>query len=264
MCGIAGFVGVSKDKRFTYNLAKNIFKKLEIRGIHASGVYATDTSNNIYFDKQPITSSSYVNTNFFKNLENKNLNICMMHTRQATPMCGDPEDNRNNHPFVSADGKKILMHNGMVDREEYDNLVSVFATESSCDSEVLLRFMEKNNDKTIDSFSKLCGLTTKSQFAISYIELNDHVTNLYLIRNHARPLYVFDLRESLGQIFFCSTNEIFLQAICKMRGHQEIMNKCVFKRVMPYKLYNYSLSDDNINTSAYSIKLYREVITEYE
>ena len=40
MCGIAGFIGKSKDIRLTYSLTKSIFKKLEVRGIHASGVFA--------------------------------------------------------------------------------------------------------------------------------------------------------------------------------------------------------------------------------
>lgn len=263
MCGIAGFIGKSKDIRLTYSLTKSIFKKLEVRGTHASGVFAIDDKNQVYFDKKPIISSEFVNTNFFKSLEDKNLHLCLLHARQATPMCGNPEDNINNHPFVSEDGKKILTHNGMVDREEYNALISMFPTESTCDSEVLLKFMEKNEDNTVKSFGKLMGLTVKSQFAISYVDFNEKETNLYLIRNAARPLYVFDLTETLGQIFFCSTTEIFVQALSRFKRSQEIMNDCTFNRTLPYKLYNFKYTNGEIRRKYHSIKLHKEVVIEY-
>ena len=263
ICGIAGFIGNSTNQKFTYNLSKRIFRLLEYRGIHASGIYAIDENNNSYFKKEPIPSSEFVKTDYFRSIKNINMKLCLLHARQATANCGDPEDNINNHPFISKDNKKILVHNGVIERTEYDDLKEVFPTESTCDSEVLLRFFENNQEQTTKSFSKLTGLIPKSQFAISLCELEDKKIKLYLYRNHARPLYFFDLRETIGQIFFCSTVEIFLHAISYYVKANQIMEECGFYKVSPYKLCEFSLTDNTLDKKFYSIKLHKEVVLEY-
>ena len=244
-------------------MLKRIFRILEYRGVHAAGLYAIDENNNPYFKKEPIPSSEFVKTQFFQELININMKICLIHARHATANCGDPEDNLNNHPFISKDNKKILMHNGVVERSEYDSLKEIFNTESMCDSEILLRFLENNQETKIKSFSKLTGLIPKSQFAISMCEVEDDKIKLYLYRNHARPLYFFDLTKSIGQIFFCSTVEIFLQALSHYNKASEIMEECEFYRVSPYKLCEFTYDDNVISKNFYSIKLHKEVVLEY-
>ena len=95
------------------------------------------------------------------------MKLCILHSRHATANCGEPENNINNHPFISKDNKKILVHNGIIERSEYESLKEMFPTESTCDSEVLLRFFENNNEPTNKAFTKLTGLIPKSQFALS-------------------------------------------------------------------------------------------------
>ena len=59
------------------------------------------------------------------------MKLCLLHARHATVNCGEPENNINNHPFISHDNKKILAHNGVIDREEYELLKEIFPTEST-------------------------------------------------------------------------------------------------------------------------------------
>ena len=185
-----------------------------------------------------------------------------MHTRHATPNSGEPENNINNHPFISKDKKKILMHNGIIEKSEYDYLKEFFPTESTCDSEIILRFIENNNQSTKKSFSKLTGAIPKSQFAISMCEIEDNTIKLYLYRNHARPLYFFDLTNITGQIFFCSTIEIFLHALSYYSNAENIMKQSIFYKVTPYKLCEFTYDNENIYKKFYSISLHKEVVLE--
>lgn len=263
ICGIAGFIGKSNNNKFTFNLSKRIFRLLEYRGIHASGMYGIDENNKTYFKKEPIPSSDFVKTDFFQELKNVNLKVCLLHARQATANCGEPENNLNNHPFISKDNKKILTHNGIIDRAEYESLIEMFPTESTCDSEVILRFIENNPESTNKSFSKLTGLIPKSQFAISMCELNENDIKLYLYRNHARPLFFFDLTKVTGQIFFCSTLEIFLHALSYYKNYDQITDQCIFYKVNPYKLCEFTYDNKFISRKFHSIKMHKEVILEY-
>lgn len=192
------------------------------------------------------------------------MKLCLLHARHATANCGEPEDNINNHPFISLDGKKILAHNGIVEKTEYDSLKEFFPTQSNCDSEILLRFFENDSTPTNKAFSKLTGLIPKSQFAISLFELEDDKIKLYLYRNHARPLYFFDMTNITGQIFFCSTVEIFLHAVSYYSKSESIMKECGFYKVTPYKLCEFIYDNNTLSRKFYSIKLHKEVLLEYQ
>lgn len=192
------------------------------------------------------------------------MKLCLLHARHATANCGEPEDNINNHPFISKDNKKILIHNGIIERTEYDFLKEIFPTESTCDSEILLRFFENDPTPTNKAFSKLTGLIPKSQFAISLCEHENDKIKLYLYRNHARPLYFFDMINITGQIFFCSTVEIFLHALSYYNKAEKIMKECGFYKASPYKLCEFIYDGISITRKFYSIKLHKEVLLEYK
>jgi glucosamine 6-phosphate synthetase-like amidotransferase/phosphosugar isomerase protein len=196
-------------------------------------------------------------------LKDVNLKTCLIHARHATANCGEPENNINNHPFISNDEQKILIHNGIIEKSEYNLLKEEFPTESDCDSEVLLRYFENNSENTNKSFSKLTGLIPKSQFAICLCEREKEKTKIYLYRNHARPLYFFDMLNITNQIFFCSTVEIFLHALSYYNNSEKIMKECGFYKVSPYKLCELTHEDNSISRKFYSIKLHKEVILEY-
>ena len=263
ICGIAGFIGISNNPKFTYKLSKRIFRLLEYRGVHASGLYAVDDNNQSYFKKEAVPSSEFIKSDFFQDLKNINMKLCMLHARHATANCGEPENNINNHPFISKDNKKILAHNGIIERAEYEMLKDVFPTESTCDSEVLLRFFEGDPNPTNKAFSKLTGLIPKSQFAISLCELEDSTIKLYLYRNHARPLYFFDMINITGQIFFCSTVEIFLHALSYYNKAEQMMKQCGFYKVIPYRLCEFTYDNNSISRKFYSVKMHKEVLLEY-
>lgn len=120
------------------------------------------------------------------------------HARAATQ--GNPKENKNNQPFVSENKKICLVHNGRVD--DYEKLKSRYKLESDCDSEILLRIFESTQ-----SIADLITLQGPSAGAIASADDK----SLWLFRNEDRPLWLIDLREALGQIFFCSTLDIWLQ-----------------------------------------------------
>lgn len=195
MCGIIGFIGRSLHPNLSYCLASNLFKASECRGTDAAGFWAA-SEEDIYFHKESIQSSRMI-------LNWKGLNpfLFLGHARAATQ--GDPKENKNNQPFVSQDKKICLVHNGRV--FEYDDLKINYQLQSECDSEILLRIFESRHQIT-----DLLTLTPGGPTAGAIASIIDK--SLWLFRNEGRPLWLIDLRELLGQIFFCSTFDIWLKS----------------------------------------------------
>jgi len=157
----------------------------------------------------------------------------LVHARAASQNVGTPEENTNNHPFTSADKTLSLVHNGRIN--EFDILREKFNVASECDSEVLLRIIEAasliHKEEELDKFSlskesayRLAGikdiysLINKGHMAVAIGEILDNKKYLWLFRNMHRSLWLVDLRESLGQIFFCSTPEIWNQSIARHKN----------------------------------------------
>ena len=116
----------------------------------------------------------------------------------------------------------------------------------------IIYIQEKTEYEEQKSFDELMNSNEKS-FKIK----------LYLYRNHARPLYFFDMTHITGQIFFCSTVEIFLHALSYYNKAENIMKECNFYKVSPYKLCEFTYDDVSITRKFYSIKLHKEVLLEY-
>lgn len=126
-----------------------------------------------------------------------------------------------------------LVHNGRI--AEFDALKSKFNVASECDSEVLLRIIEaaplRYKEKELEKFTlskeaayRLAGikdiysLINDGHMAVAMGEVLNGKKYLWIFRNIHRSLWLVDLRESLGQIFFCSTPEIWNQSIIKCRN----------------------------------------------
>jgi len=225
MCGIAGVIGKSKDPDFSHDLITKLFERTETRGEDASGFWGT-SKNNIVFYKQPIKSSEMVKKSLWGNLRDKNLDMLLTHCRAATPGVGKPAQNVNNHPFVSDDRLIGLIHNGNIS-EEYNDIKEDFNLASECDSEVLLklfesvkwdysRFFERMTSKfNIPIAKRISGVRNiwrrikKGHMAVAIGEQLEQQRCLWLFRNEHRSLWLVDMRDELGQIFFCSTPEIW-------------------------------------------------------
>jgi len=233
ICGIAGFIGLSKDPSFSYEIITNLFKNTEIRGIDAAGFWGVNEKQDIIYHKEPIRSSDLVRKESWKAVKQFSPTLLLVHARAASLHVGTPEENTNNHPFTSTDRTLSLVHNGRI--AEFDALKSKFNVASECDSEVLLRIIEaaplRHKEKEIEKFTlskevayRLAGikdiysLINDGHMAVAIGEILDNKKYLWIFRNIHRSLWLVDLRESLGQIFFCSTPEIWNQSISRCRN----------------------------------------------
>lgn len=211
--------------------------KTEHRGEHATGFWAClEDENKIIYHKEPVKSSVFVNHKLWAGLEDMNPNLLIGHCRWTTPGGGPEKVNKNNHPHVSHDYRVALVHNGKI--PEYNYLKKRYDTITDCDSEVLLRIFESGenhhdqieflrkqlpkvfNDTPDELLYRIFGLSkifseiNYGAMAVAIGEkLDGNNRSLFLFRNDLRPITLIDLRESLGQIFFCSTPEIFRQSI---------------------------------------------------
>ena len=218
MCGISGYIGNSTNPRATAELMTALFASLEERGTDASGYWGAENGNGrIIYHKEPIRSSLFVKKDFWEEAISINTDILLVHARQASIGAGHPSENKNNHPFVSTDRQIALVHNGKI--SEYDVLTKKYMVNTKCDSEILLRIFEAGGtDSSIES--RLKGLkdiwshVVDGHMAVAIGErMNENERRLWLFRNQFRTLWLVDLRRTLGQIFFCSTPEIWKQAI---------------------------------------------------
>lgn len=237
MCGICGFIGKSNDRKASFELATALMIKTETRGEHATGFYTCEKGAGlepaVLCDKEPVKSSLYVYREVWKEqFAAMDPDLFIGHCR-LTSMGGGPEKvNKNNHPHWSEDKRVAMVHNGKI--PEYNALKGRYGTNSECDSEILLRMFEsaesfkdkedvlKQEFPTLTPFLayRLLGLkeifsrVNYGAMAVAIAERGDDGSRyLWLFRDDERPLHVVDMRKTLGQIFFCSTAEIWRAAV---------------------------------------------------
>lgn len=237
MCGIFGAIGRSKDPKATYELLNSLYLKTEHRGTDATGFYACYPGDGeVIYDKEPLKASEYVKqrdiwNSVFK--QSADVDLIINHCRQTSQGGGPERINKNNHPHWSDDRKVAMVHNGKI--PEFNALKSKYDVNSECDSEILLRMFEsarlivKDREKelkeefpTLTPFlaERVTGLkeifsrVNYGAMAVAIAERGDDNSRyLWLFRDDERPLHVVDMRSTLGQIFYCSTAEIWRNAI---------------------------------------------------
>lgn len=173
-------------------------------------------SDRVIFHKKPVRSSRLVLEPHWGRAKSANLMIC--HAREASR--GDPSDNRNNHPFVSKSMNLGVVHNGRIPEEIYDRIIKDHPTESECDSEVILRMLEKPRELNLGVLQDAWRALEGSQMAVAVGERHKDVCRLWLFRNKYRSLWTVSL-DSLGQTFFVSTKEIWEEASEGLTGSPE-------------------------------------------
>lgn len=202
----------------------------EERGKEATGFWGVEAAEpgKIISYKEPIPATEFVKRPIWAKLGALNTNICIVHCRQPTKF-GDAKNNSNNHPHLSSDSCTALVHNGNI--TEYTSLSSDYATESSCDSEIILRIFEnaipqdyktiiKNKEvENVDLAVKLQGIKdifakiNHGAMAVAIGERIGTTRRLWLLRNDQRPLHIVNFEKVLGQYFFFSTPKILHQAL---------------------------------------------------
>ncbi len=196
MCGILGYIGNSLQPKTTYSLTSALFHISEVRGTDAAGFWAA--GDHIQFHKEPIRTSEMIPTAQWHSVQHLNPYLFLGHARLATQ--GTPKVNINNQPFMTQDQNVCLIHNGKITK--YHDLKGDYELESDCDSELLLRKYEANH--------RIEDLMLEGPTAFAIASAQDK--SLWLFRNDGRPLWLIDIRKTLGQIFFCSTIDIWFKA----------------------------------------------------
>ena len=250
MCGIVGFIGEPKDRKVCFDLTTALLARTETRGDDASGYWAAesrhknDDENVILFSKEPKQSTDFVKLDMWKEWRDRSINLLISHCRRST-VKGSENRNINNHPFLSSDYRTALVHNGNV--PEFDALKPSYDVQSQCDSEILLRMMERgvqynnsflhkwladlkaDNGKLISSLSKdelpvwvpkLAGLMdifARINYGAMAVAIGekwlDGTRALWLFRDKERPLHVIDMRKTLNQVYIVSDKKIWRDSV---------------------------------------------------
>lgn len=244
MCGLFGFIGVSKHPKITHRLMTALAVKTEVRGKEATGFWgaANGSEGGIIYHKEPVRSSEFVENPWWKRLESFNPGILLGHCREPSKEWkghdpAPPKDNRNNHPHVSDDCTLAVVHNGKVDdynflvRGKYNGM-----THGKCDSELVLKMFDigkpyRNDNEFLanrvpgfeeqrEVAPRLLGVSeifSKLTHGAMAIGIGERLENgrrvLWLMRDEKRTLVVVDLQETLGIVVFASTKEIFKEAV---------------------------------------------------
>lgn len=261
MCGITGFIGNSKNKDLSFNLTTKLFERSEIRGIDAAGFWAAihGVNGGVIYHKEPIRSSKFIKNEFWSTLSEFDVDCVIAHARGASKGVGEPFFNENNHPFTSTDKCTALAHNGRIEDEEYYELKKYYEVSTSCDSEILLRIFEsrmirEERNKELEAIKEIFSLINQGHMAVAVGRRHEGgKRSLWLFRNEHRPLWISDLREELGQIFFVSEPAIW-EAACDDCGSKMLSMCYKLTEIKPQEIWEFNLSDNNISTNRYEIE----------
>jgi predicted glutamine amidotransferase len=224
MCGLAGYIGGSRNDSATFELMTSLFDQIEVRGTDAAGFWGVDRDDGkILYHKEPIKTSEFIKRPMWARIEDHSPDLLLVHARGASVGVGLPANNKNNHPFTSTCRTVGMVHNGLI--TEYDTLKKKFEVKSDCDSEVLLRIFEagvraSDGEDELDISKRLHGIrdiwrhVPRGAMAVAIGErLENGSRRLFLFRNKLRSLWLADVRKTLGQIYFFSTPEIWHDAV---------------------------------------------------
>lgn len=236
MCGIAGYIGQSKKPKLSYELLTQLFDYLEIRGTDAAGVWGTEAGKDgrVVYHKEPCRSSEFIKKDFWRRLKKVKLNMVLIHARWKSKGNGNASINANNHPFVSADKRIGMVHNGTLD--EFEFLKQRYQVLSKTDSEVLLRMYEDGIERDppelgvdseisrrVNGIKDIWSVIQEGTMAVAVGErIDNDERDLFLFRNKKRPLWIADLRATLGQVFFFSSPDVWYRAVASSDNLEEL------------------------------------------
>lgn len=242
MCGIIGVVGHSKNEKISHILSTNLLNETKSRGKDATGHFRVDTEGNTEMFKIPVSSDEYIRFYPWKRTA-QNTRTIIGHCRWKTH--GNPSNNSNNHPFVNKSGNLALVHNGKI--EAYEKLKKNYPLTSECDSEIILSIISRENN-ILQGIHKVYNLLgPKGDFACEVIYRNpkNGKSKFFFFRETGRPGYFIDCTKKLGQYFFCSTEQIWNDAV-KTSNLEEILDECTPEEIPPYEIWEIDTASLNI------------------
>ena len=205
MCGIMGYVRTGSSQIRRRELLEELMRGIETRGRHAAGAACLGLGHNVW-GRAPGTASQFVRGKWWAKMMDANPRLLIGHARFATH--GSPQQNKNNHPFVSDDGRWMVIHNGVLN----DDVAVDIPPRGECDSELILRMLdERGLERTVAAMEQF----RRSSFACMAIDTAER--RLYAWRNDGNPLVVADLSSQIGGIVIASTEQILRAAIVRAR-----------------------------------------------
>lgn len=202
MCGVFGYAKNDKlqdDRGTLYDLITELAISTEVRGRHATG-YACRIDGQHVSNKKAVSAGKFVNTDFWTRFIDRMPESLIGHTRYATQ--GDPNDNRNNHPFQSR--RYYLVHNGIIAPHEYKAYTGL--CDSDCDSEAILRLLQVGNGVE-SGVARVFDSLPDSDFAC--LVMDKKTNKIHFFRTPDRPLRIW---RSDSLILIGSTEEILENA----------------------------------------------------
>jgi glucosamine 6-phosphate synthetase-like amidotransferase/phosphosugar isomerase protein len=245
MCGIMGFVKTGKSTSYTNRVLTELMQGIADRGRDASG-FATLSGKYVTIVKDDVDSIEMTFTKEWNNGLDKDPEILIGHARLATH--GSVMDNVNNHPHYTKDLRFVLIHNGVIINRPYD-----VKTEGDCDSEILLRIVEKYGVK-----NGYIGVEKKVFGSYAVLLIDSENKKLYAFRNEKSPCCFIDLTEEIGGIVFASTKEIMANALRRaglMISEERILG------TRSYVLYEFESGNQEIQK--YRRKSRRGLVDDY-
>ena len=217
MCGILGFAGHAKRGQWpiVHHLLTELFVASASRGGDAAGFAAIQSGKagkRLVTDKRPVPSTMFAATSFeWATLRSPSCVVA--HCRAATHGSPHAPNNLNNHPFISDDENLAVIVNGI--SSNYFDVADEhgLGLRSECDSEVILRLVEKNEHPAVGL--DLCLRELTGGMAVAVLDMEREV--VWLARNESRPLWVLRLA-GIDGFFFASTEGIALNALRRVFG----------------------------------------------
>lgn len=208
MCGIFGMTGeVPLDKQVeSYFLLEELAVQTQTRGRHATG-FAAVVNNRFVCAKAPMNAQKFVQkSDTMKSLMVQPAQLFVGHCRYATH--GHPENNKNNHPFMNH--RYAMVHNGVIHSYEQVCRQLGLKLSSECDSETILRIIEREKDPIVGIRKVFRSLSSFDSFACALLDRK--TKKVYLFRNNLNPCYVAKI-PALKSVIFASTQEIVEAAL---------------------------------------------------
>lgn len=217
MCSLTAYY---TNKQKNVKLAQAKFEHLlfssQIRGIDATGI-GTVTRNGqgyqLVIAKKNVQAIKFMRTKEYKKVMELEPLMMIGHNRLKTQ--GESHYNSNNHPIFTKTGLAIA-HNGSINNDKELVKEHKLKTDGFCDSEVLLRLIEKyylkkgNLIKAIQKGTKLIDGT------VAFLLLNKHEPRTLYVVSVDNPI-VFAYHKPTGIIYLASTEEILENSLFSYR-----------------------------------------------
>lgn len=217
MCGLYGFVGKPKHADKVAQLVCAMAVVSEERGTDSTGYVAASPDN--YYIMRRVDRAGKVFTASMqaeiKMMIEEGVNVFIGHNRRASAGAVNAE---NCHPFQG--DKYFLAHNGHAPEARRILAREGLTTKGDTDSEAILKIMEKrgNVEDNTDLLNEIDG------YSLVLFDYQRGKDKVYFARDNY-PLYVVDLRKSLGIRVFISTKDLLGKALKLMGVKAEKIEK---------------------------------------